>query len=155
LAAGVAHELGTPLSVVYGHVQRLMRRKSPDSSDYEVLVRVRESAARMSMIVRELLGFGREASPGRKPVPVRRLVTVAVADLRAPSENVGARLEIIGASPEALVGVDETRVREALVHLLRNAVQAAGTGRVRVGWDDGESGVRIFVENSGAPIPVT
>src|SRR5690606_32790549 len=143
LAAGVAHELGTPLSVVDGHVQRLLRKDTLERGERDVLLRIREQAARMSTIVRELLGFGGDASPGRKPVRVSRLVTLAVADVRGPLEHSDIRLEVVGASPQAVIEVDEQRVRETLVHLLRNAVQASAGDRVRIGWEQIGDAVRV------------
>lgn len=151
LAAGVAHELGTPLSVIDGHVQRLAR-KPPGDSDREALSRIRESVERMGTIVRQLLGFGGEASPGRRLVPVRRLVTLAAADLRAKLERDHTRLEVAPGPLDACVSADEPRLREALVHLLRNAAQATPSGEIRIGWDEDESATRIFVENAGEPI---
>jgi signal transduction histidine kinase len=152
LAAGVAHELGTPLSVIDGQAQRLLRAKPRQSKDYAMLSAIREAAGRMSTIVRQLLGFGNDASPAVRPVAVQRLVSLAAADVRAQFEKETAKFEIIAASPAAHVPADETRMREALGHLLRNALHASCGGRVRIGWQQNDRSTRIFVENSGSPI---
>jgi two-component system, NtrC family, sensor kinase len=153
LAAGVAHELGAPLSVVDGQAQRLLRSADPDSREHGMLIRIRESTERMTAIVRQLLGFGHEAGSDRKRVPVQRLVSLAAADVRALFEKQGVRFEIVAASPDAEIVADEARLRDALGHLLRNAAQASRGGLVRIGWHRDGAAVRVFVENSGAPIP--
>jgi signal transduction histidine kinase len=154
LAAGVAHELGAPLSVVDGHAQRLMRSTTSDSAEHAMLRRIRESSARMASIVRQLLDFGNNVSLAPKSVSVRRLVLLSAADVRPQFEKRAAQLEIVAGAPAVRVMAEERRLCEALAHLLRNALHASAGARVRIGWEDRQhQGVRIFVENSGAPIP--
>ncbi|MBN1238269.1 MAG: sensor histidine kinase [Gammaproteobacteria bacterium] len=153
LAAGVAHELGAPLSVIDGQAQRLLRGAEPGSKEQGMLLGIRGSAERMATIVRQLLGFSREAAPEHRRVTMQRLVSLAAADVRAVFEKQSAQFEVVAASPEAEIDADEGRMREALAHLLRNALQASGGGRVRIGWQQQGAGVRLFIENSGRPIP--
>lgn len=153
LASGVAHELGAPLNVVDGHAQRLIRDTEPGSREHERLSQIRESASRMVTIVEQLLGFGRTSVDSMSEVTAARLVSLAEADVRSQFEKRGATLEIMAGEPETTVRVDESRIRQTLVHLLRNALYASDAGRVRAGWRSNEQGARLFVENSGRPIP--
>ncbi len=153
LASGVAHELGAPLNVVDGHAQRLIRHKEPGSREHESLTQIRESAYRMVTIVEQLLGFGRASEKSTSEVAASRLVSLAEADVRPQFDERGATLEIMQGEPETMIRSDETRIRQALVHLLRNALYASEAGRVRAGWRAGAQASVLFVENSGAPIP--
>ncbi|MBW3566407.1 MAG: sensor histidine kinase [Proteobacteria bacterium] len=152
LAAGVAHELGTPLSVVDGYAQRLLRNASPDQKEHATLLRIREAAARMSSIVQQLLGFGREASRNYAPVFASRLVALAVSDSRNAFEQFDSSLDVRRNEHDALLYVDESRMREALTHLLRNAANAARDRSVRIGWSVQASTARITVEDAGPGI---
>lgn len=152
LAAGVAHELGTPLSVVEGHVQRLLRRQPPDSGERETLMKIRGAAAQMGEVVRHLLGFGRGSAAERAVVPVHRLVALAAADARTLFAGAETELRTVPGPASATVEADEGRLREALTHLLKNALQAARGGQVLLGWTADAARTRLFVEDSGAGI---
>lgn len=151
LAAGVAHELGTPLSVVDGYAQRLLRNTSASDENRTTLLRIREAAARMADIVQQLLGFGRESSRRHAPVAVHRLLALAIADARSSFEQFNVTIEN-RVNDLASISVDETRIREALVHLLKNAAYVSRNGTVRVGCNTDGTTVRIVVEDSGPGI---
>jgi signal transduction histidine kinase len=151
LASGVAHELGGPLSVIDGEAQRVARRAS-GREEVEMLDHIRESAGRMTQIVRRLLAFGRESCAPPKLVSLGQIVSLAVAELRVHGPKEAAGIDIAAGPPRANVVADARRLREALVHLLRNALYAAGDGRVRIGWDVRDGSPITFVENSGKPL---
>lgn len=153
LASGVAHELGAPLNVVDGHAQKLMREKPNGSREHDRLARIRESTSRMVTIVEQLLGFARKSGDTMHEVPVSRLVSLAEADVRSQFEEHGATLEIAAGAGDAMIRADENRLRHVLVNLLRNALYASDAGRVRAGWRAEADSVRLFVENTGRPIP--
>lgn len=153
LASGVAHELGAPLNVVDGHAQRLIRDKEPGTREHDGLMRIRESASRMVTIVEQLLGFGRASGDTARTVSVERLISLAEADVRPQFEEREATLEIVAGDPGAEIRIDESRMRQVLAHLLRNALYACESGRVRIGWRVTDQTTHLFVENSGKPIP--
>ncbi|MEX2494678.1 MAG: HAMP domain-containing sensor histidine kinase [Woeseia sp.] len=152
LAAGVAHELGTPLSVVDGHVQRLLRQREPGTGEYEALTRVREAAGRMSEVVQHLLGFGRGSDSERRPISIERLAALAAADVRTLFEEAATRLRVERTGQDGRIMADEIRLREGLTHLLKNALHAARGGTVLLGWRVSGNSSSIFVEDSGAGI---
>ena len=65
LAAGVAHELGSPLSVIDGKAQRVLRDEELAEAHRRALLQIRQQVARLSAIVRQLLDFGRAAGSPR------------------------------------------------------------------------------------------
>lgn len=151
LAAGVAHELGTPLSVVDGHVQRLLRDERAGSSAHGSLLGIRSASRRMAEVVEHLLGLARSSSVPAVPVSISRLVRLAAADMRLQFEKAGTSFECGDHPPDVLVNGDQGRLREALGHLLRNALQAAGeTGAVRLSWKPAGDSVEMMIEDSGA-----
>ncbi|MFP4624889.1 MAG: sensor histidine kinase, partial [Gemmatimonadota bacterium] len=146
LAGGVAHELGTPLAVVDGIAQRLVRSGRSESEARAI----REAVERMSGIVRELLAFGAVETGERQEVSVRGLLVGAVGGVHGEAEKRGVELETEEPRPDVRVRGDRMRLQTALMHLVRNAVQAAGAGgRVRVSAVEAAEGVGVAVEDSG------
>ncbi|MBK1692036.1 sensor histidine kinase [Ectothiorhodospira mobilis] len=153
LAAGVAHELGTPLGVVDGQAQRALRHVEAKSPPQAALLKIRQEVARMDDIVRQLMDFGRRNPLRRRPEAVGRLIQAAVAQVGPDLEHTGTRLEGCDPSPAAVIPMDRVRLEQALVNLLRNAVQAAPGGRVRLSWREREEHIlELRVEDDGPGI---
>lgn len=152
LAAGVAHELGTPLATVDGHAQRALRdpqRLPPAArSGFE---RVRAEVARMVHIVRQLMDVGRRNPLDRQPMSPSALVRQALAQL--PDDAARAHVEIDIAVPlsTAPLQVEPLRSEQALVNLLDNARQAAHR-QVRVSAYEGVEGRGFVVDDDGPGI---
>lgn len=152
LAAGVAHELGSPLSVIEGRAQRALRSPALDQPQREVLKQIRREVDRLSNIVRQLLDFGRAAGRARGQLSAAAIVrsaVTAVADELA-ERRVDLQLEL----PAEAVAcqVDPTRFEQALTNLLRNAAQASPGGTVSLRcWQQGER-VLFQVEDDGPGI---
>lgn len=149
LAAGVAHELGAPLSVVDGHVQRLLRDHPSGNRTHEALVGVREASRRMAEVVQHLLGFGRGRTAPATPVSVERLVRLAAADTRSLFDASGTQFNLNEGDRDAVVNAEQSRLREALTHLLKNALHAATGGHVQLSWRIEGPAALIVVEDSG------
>jgi len=152
LRGGVAHELGTPLSVIDGHLQRLLREHRDGSPLRDILARMQEATGRMAEVIQHLLGFGRGRSAPMRDASVDRLIRLAAADARIPFEATGTTLAIQEGVADAVIRADESRLREALTHLLRNAKYAAKGGCVSIGWTVEPDKLQINVDDSGPGI---
>ncbi|MFW5952303.1 MAG: sensor histidine kinase, partial [Gemmatimonadota bacterium] len=147
----MAHELGTPLSVVDGTAQRLARS---GGTAPEPLEAIRSAVGRMEGIVRRLLEFGVSAAGEPERRDASSLLVSAAGALRgeAESQEVALEVEVGEEAPE--VRVDARRVESALVHLLRNAVQAAAPGGTVVGRVVATEGhVDLVVDDDGPGVP--
>lgn len=154
LAAGVAHEIGTPLAVIDGRAQRLQRNSETDPATRRAVDGMREQVRRIGHIVRQLLAFGHGYEGRRRPVRLDRCTRQAIDMARSQAEAAGVSLDCAGPEPAPEASLDRGRIEEALDHLLRNAIHAAGRGgRVRLGWFGGDGRVGFQVEDSGPGIP--
>lgn len=152
LAAGVAHELGSPLSVVSGTAQRLLRLHDLPGSMAGGLQQVRSQVARMERTVRQLLDFVRCNPADFREEPADRLVRSAASQVEAVGDARAAELRVEVPTPAPLLRVDRTRMEQALVNLLRNALQACRAKVVvRCFAQDGRAG--YVVEDDGPGIP--
>lgn len=146
LSAGVAHELGAPLSVVDGRANRLLRRLQAEQ-DISELNEIRSQAARMTAIIQQLLNFGRSSRAQMRPLEVSALIarTISLINLPVPV------IEVSG-GPDIKVMGDSLSLEQALVNLLRNAFQACPAGPVKIKWQQETEWVAIIVEDGGPGI---
>lgn len=156
LAGGVAHELGTPLSVIDGTAQRLERRENEASASGSA---IRAEVRRMERVVRLLLEFGSRESGDVRSLPISSMMISAAGAIRGDVEQAGARLDMESpadgedGSP-TLVRGDTRRIEAALIHLLRNAAQSAGPGgTVRLSAACDDDVIRFLVDDSGSGVP--
>lgn len=150
VVAGVAHELGTPLSTVSGHAQRLLRRRTMEPTVREALRAIRRQTARMEGLVRQLLDYGGKSRPNPAQVDARSLLAVA-ADALAPivaDRNIQLQLSDV---EQLSVIVDRMRLEQALINLMRNAVQAA-THKVQASFTVDDEGVSFIVDDDGVGV---
>ncbi len=151
LSAGVAHELGAPLSVVDGRATRLQRRLD-NEQDREELSHIREQAARMTAIIEQLLSYGRRSRAEQRILDVNDLVHRAYGLME--DEDSGQHIQLEPGPDELKLKGDSLSVEQALVNLMRNAQQAIPGGTIRVGWyvHTDRHQVVIYVEDNGPGI---
>jgi signal transduction histidine kinase len=145
LSAGVAHELGAPLSVVDGRASRLQRRLT-DTKDLDELQDIRHQTARMTSIIQQLLSYGRSSR-----AKIRQLDLYAlVARAQSLIEGEGFHVELIPGSKAMLQG-DSLSLEQAIINLLRNACQACPEGPVKIHWSVDDK-IHLVIEDAGAGI---
>ena len=152
LSAGVAHELGTPLSVVDGTAQRALRHDDVPGPVAEALRTVRAEVQKMEHIVRQLLDFGRRNPVQRRTVEARRLVDIALGSVQADVPEADELIERDGPDRTVSLSVDVGLMERVLVNLLRNALEAAPDGPVRIRWREIDDEVGFWVEDGGSGI---
>lgn len=155
LSAGVAHELGSPLSVIDGRAQRLLRDRALAQEARGDLEAVRVQVRRMEAIVRQLLEFGRHDPSPTIAVVLGEVVKGAVASASDDARRADVEIVLHPPSEPVMAHVAPRRVESALANLVRNACQAAGdesTGLVAVRWWVEGDEVLLTVEDDGPGI---
>jgi signal transduction histidine kinase len=152
LAAGIAHEVGNPLTSISTMVQVLQRR---DCDEYtrEKLALVLGQLQRIQNILRELINFSRPASTERARVSLNEIVDEALNIAKYYKRTKGRIIEP-RISPELppLVGVRDQLV-QALLNLILNAIDATDKGgRVEISAEQEGSSICIAVRDDGAGI---
>lgn len=143
LAAGVGHELRNPLTAVKLLVQSGLEDGGLLTDDLGV---IDAEVRRMERSLQTFLDFARPPRMEWRPTPVAPLVR-EVADLlrgRADKQKVAVRLDL--PTTEVTVAADREQLRQVLVNLLLNALDAMPTGgTLSVGIRSTEPG-RVAVE---------
>lgn len=153
LASGVAHELGTPLSVIDGRAQRLLRRTRGTATAND-LAAVRDEVRRIGRIVRQLQDFARQNPLHRSPVDVRELIEALLNRMQPEMQQAGVQPEVADIDCGPTLDVDADRLQQALGNLLQNAAQAADAAhpRVRIGCYQSVESTVFTVEDNGGGI---
>lgn len=149
-AAGVAHELGTPLSVADGKAQRALRGLNPGES--QTLNDIRQQLHRMERIIRQLMDFARPVVPEPRDVHPDELVQSSLQQIEPERERQQVKIVLDKPKRCAPIQADRLRLEQALINLLRNAIQAAPEGTVRMSWHCDHQHLYLCVEDDGPGI---
>lgn len=160
LAAGVAHEIGNPISIILGYLEMLARPDISDAERADFLGRVESEILRINRIIRTLLDFSRssEERPGTVSVHALLADTVEVLEVQPLMEGLKIHMKCEGR--EDCVCADEGRLRQVFLNILMNAVDGVtgdqgrdrkqdATIQIWTGSRDGEIEVRITDNGRG------
>ncbi|HEU0021231.1 MAG TPA: response regulator [Dehalococcoidia bacterium] len=156
LAAGVAHEINNPLTVVMGFSQILMNEGLPESVGIR-LQAIFSEAERAAKIVKNLLSFARKDEP-----EMQYLSLTAVLDRALELKAHDFRLNNITLSSQwepdlPYTMADEHQLIEVMLNILTNAeqamIEAHGGGILVVKATTSASNIRISVTDNGPGIP--
>lgn len=153
LAAGVAHELGTPLGTIDGTAQQQLRGVEEESRTAMAFRRIRREAGRMEVIIRQLLDFSHRHRVQCRPIHPERVAADVCLVMDQEAKGKGVALQYEGPQNAPVFHADLLRVEQALINLVRNAVQAAVGASVRLGWRWDETNVEFTVDDAGPGIP--
>lgn len=127
LAAGVAHEINNPLTSIIGFTRLLLDDLPVDHQIRADLETIDREAARTRQIVRTLLDFARASDPVLAPADLNALIEEAVMLVCTRSVMVQISLEKdLSSMPPIMLDINQ--IKQVLVNLLNNAVQAMPDG---------------------------
>jgi signal transduction histidine kinase len=125
LASSVAHELGTPLTVMTGRARLILEDEKQAVVHARVIL---DQAERMTKIIRQLLDYARRRPAQRVEDDLSRLTAETLALLAPLAAKKKIRLQFEPEIDTAPVTVDATQVQQALANLIVNAIQASAEG---------------------------
>jgi len=154
-AAGAAHEMNNPLTVIRGRSQMLMRRlRETDPASEGAAGAIAEAAARLSDLITSLHLFADPPKPLRRLENIPDLLSRVVRDLRRARERRGevvpvVRMTVQGPFPSAWI--DGEQVGSAVEELLANACDSGPEGfiELRAQIDEPDDRLVISVRDDG------
>ncbi len=151
LSGTVAHELKNPLAAIQGLSTLLQRGAEPGSSDAERLEVLVGEVHRMGSILDEFLSFSRPVTElSLATVSLRRLVSQVVLLHEASALDLDLRIDWT-ALRETPLECDARKVKQILVNLLQNAMEAAPAGStVRFGGGPEGEMATVWMEDRGS-----
>jgi two-component system NtrC family sensor kinase len=152
LAAGVAHEVNTPLAVISSYTQMLGKQLQGDPQKSGLLEKITRQTFRASEIVNNLLNFSRTSGSEIGDVDVNKVITDTLALLEHQFKV--AKVEVHNTLAPALPAIQGNpgRLQQVFLNLFLNAKDAMpGGGTLRVATLNGES-VSVSVSDTGTGI---
>jgi signal transduction histidine kinase len=153
LAAGVAHEVNTPLAVISTYAQMLAKQVSEDSQKSLILDKIAKQTFRASEIVNSLLNFSRTSSTSYAEVSLNRVIqeTLSLVEHQLQISGIQVKTDLdAGLSP---VYGNAGKLQQVFLNLFlnaRDAMTAGGVLAIRTWADD--SSARIEVTDTGTGI---
>jgi two-component system, NtrC family, sensor kinase len=154
LAAGVAHEVNTPLAVISNYAQMLAKQMPVDDPRQKTVDRIVKQTFRASEIVNNLLNFSRTGGTESVEIDLNAVLDETLTLVQHPFKT--ARVTVVKNYSENLPPVlgSTTRLQQVFLNLLMNARDAMPTGgMVEVRTEAHNGSVEIEVSDTGAGIP--
>lgn len=153
LAAGMAHEIRNPLTAVKGFTQ-ILKSKDKYAEDREVLDLIGSSVDHIEGIVRETLLLAKPQEMKTVNVELSKLVEETYKFLRNEAVLKGIDLEMFCEGEVFYVAGDEIHLRQVLVNLLKNAIEASlDKGQISLVLEMTEKGTALItVKDNGVGI---
>ena len=152
LAAGVAHEVNTPLAVISSYAQMLSKQLQGDGAKANLLEKITRSTFRASEIVNNLLNFSRTSGTEFTEVNVNKIITDTLALLEHQFKVSKIRVQDELNHDLPTIYGNAGRLQQVFLNLFLNAKDAMATGgTLRVTTANGQ-GVSVVVSDTGAGI---
>ena len=145
LAAGVAHEVNTPIAGLSSYAQILLSETPPSDPRYSILKKMERQTFRAAHLVNNLLEFARPRSRTPLTTDLRGVLVNAAESVETAFAGRRLELEADPDGPPALVIGDPRDLEQVFVNLLTNARDASPDGGV----------VTCHLERAGESIRVT
>jgi len=152
MAAGAAHELNNPLSVISGRAQ-LLAGAETDPNKKQILTQIQENADELSAIIEDLMTFAEPAQPRPAQTDVRQMLDEAIqlTSQKTNVEHINAQIEV-GEEVEN-VFVDSAQVVSAIANVISNSVESYTDqlGPIKITAESEDSGdiVRVQISDLG------
>ena len=156
LAAGVAHEVGNPLSAISGYAQILESGAESEDERREYLGAILNQTGRIQKILRELLDYSRPASGLPTVLDLGETIPRTLDMIRAQKvfREVEVSLDLNLNQGPHLVSLNPNHLTQIIIIIALNAAQAmAGRGRFKVVLGRKPGWVAISFTDTGPGIP--
>ncbi len=154
LAAGVAHEVNTPLAVISNYIQMLAKQMPDGDPRQSIIEKIVKQTFRASEIVNNLLNFSRTGAPESADIDLNRVVEETLSLVSHPLKI--SQIQVVKHLGETLPAVrgSANKLQQVFLNLFLNARDAMpGGGLLEVRTSAHNGSVEIEVVDTGAGIP--
>jgi hypothetical protein len=154
LAAGVAHEVNTPLAVISTYAQMLTKQLQDDEQKSRMLEKIARQTFRASEIVNSLLNFSRTSSSETGPVQINKVIQETLSLIEHQMEKAGVVVRLNADSSVLPITGNAGKLQQVFLNLFLNARDAMegcerGEAVLEVTTSCDEAGVKIDVCDTG------
>ncbi len=154
MAAQLAHNIRNPITAI-GGTARLLARKIDNKDWLQFLSMMASEAEKIEKILEDLFAFVDQVKPVCVQAPLLPLIRKALLLHFGSLQEKGIRQTMQFPEVDPLVEVDPRLLQQALVHLIRNSVEAmSGGGELSIAVQSEETLVRISIRDTGQGLGV-
>jgi two-component system NtrC family sensor kinase len=128
LAAGVAHEVNTPLAVISTYAQMLAKQVGGDDQKSKLLEKIAKQTFRASEIVNSLLNFSRTSPTAFEEVDVNRIIQESLVLIQHQMEKAGITIQLDLEEQIPSMKGNPGKLQQVFLNLFLNARDAMGAG---------------------------
>ncbi len=159
LAAGVAHEIGNPLSAILGYLEILERKPELKPEELDMLRRVKDEVNRIHRIIKDLLDFSRPQEDRKDRVNLNEAVrdSLRLMETQKSFRGIDVELDLEEGLPEVVGSLNQ--IKQLLINLILNALDALeGKGTLKISTRlerpaEGDAQIEFRVVDTGIGIP--
>lgn len=154
MAASFVHGIRNPLNIILGSAETL-KKKVPEPVQSEMLQFIREESERINNMLASFLDFAKPKAPAFQEVDLKNILKKTVESLSIPARERQVRVLQDYPGGKILMYLDPEQIREALVNLELNALEAmprGGTLRLSLTQKENKD-VILRVSDTGMGIP--
>jgi len=146
MAAGAAHELNNPLSVISGRAQ-LLAKSETDPDRKRILEQIQQNAGEISGVIDSLMSYANPEKPKPTKTEINQIINEAVdlTIMKKQLSSLDAKIEIPADIPAVLV--DSAQVASAISNIICNALESYQTGK-------GEIAIKAAADNNTITIEI-
>lgn len=156
LAASIAHEIRNPMTTLKGFTQLLRGSASVESNKY--LDVIDDEIGRMESILSEMLVLSKPSTKEKVLISLDKIMSdmVTLVHPKARLEGVSF-VQKVATFPEMLIYGDETKIKQVLLNLLKNALEAMSAGGIiTIGLDVAEDNqIKLTITDTGKGMTLT
>ncbi len=156
LAAGVAHEVNTPITGISSYAQMLLEETPVDDPRRQLLEKVEKQTFRAARIVNNLLNFARKRDGERQTLDIVPLLGECLDLLKERMTE--KRVTLVWQPPTEPVSVhaNDGEIQQVITNLVINAIDAmrAEGGTLTVDIETNDAWVWLGIEDTGPGIPI-
>ena len=154
LAAGVAHEVNTPLAVISTYAQMLAKQVSGDDQKAKLLDKIAKQTFRASEIVNSLLNFSRTSPTDFAEVDLNRIIRETASLVEHQFQKAGVATDLALAENLPSIRGNSGKLQQVFLNLFINARDAMAEGGLLTVRSQAESGYAVIeVMDTGQGIP--
>lgn len=153
LSFAIAHEIRNPVTMLVCSASAASRPGASEEARTECLGIIAQESRRLERLTGDFLAYARQRPPELRRVTLATTLGAAWGLVQHRAEEAGIELILVPVE-ETEVALDPFQIQQALLNLVMNALDAtASGGRICMGGTVGNGRLRLWVEDTGAPVP--
>ena len=126
--SGLAHDLRTPIVAIGGFTHLIQKHMGKDNPDWNKLEIVLKEAQRMESMVKNMLDFARPLELDRSREDIERVIEESLSVVESAAQEKMVQIQSLSSPNLPLIFVDAMRMKQVIINLVINAVQASPEG---------------------------